>query len=79
MYYYGNLGSGMWIFGMAWMIIFWVGVIWFIVWLVRKTSQSGNESSHSQETPLEILGKRYAKGDISRKKYSEMRKELKAK
>ena len=52
------------------MIIFWIAFIWIIVWLV---SQSGNK----KENALKILKERYAKGELSRKQYGEMKKDIK--
>ncbi len=48
-----------WIFGIA-------VAFWFIVAITRKKSGS--------ETPMEILQKRYARGEISREKYEEIKK-----
>lgn len=51
--------------------IFWVAiVIWFIVASTRK------KGGEKKETPLDILQKRYAKGEISREEYQEARKDL---
>ncbi|MBI4447585.1 SHOCT domain-containing protein [Candidatus Woesearchaeota archaeon] len=49
--------------------IFLIGVIALIIWLVHK---KGKES----ETPINILQKRYAKGEINKKQFEEMKKEL---
>lgn len=69
---YGMMG-GIGFFGMFLMLLFWIGVIWFIVWLVR---QSKNFGSSDDETPSRILKKRYAKGEITKKEYEDMRKEI---
>lgn len=74
----GGMGFGMgfgWIF---WLII--IGVaIWAVVRLTNNTSGyhrgfSGTPSS--QETPLDILKKRYARGEITKEQFKEMRKDL---
>jgi putative membrane protein len=67
-------GGGMW-FG--W--IFWLVIIGAIIWLIF--SQSGryrNQSSVNPhlESPLDILKKRYAKGEISKEQFEEMKKDL---
>nr|MBI4156609.1 SHOCT domain-containing protein [Candidatus Woesearchaeota archaeon] len=68
-YNYG-MGYNFGVFGWILMIIFWVAIIAFIVWAIQQFVK-GKESS-----PLDILEKRYAKGEISRKQYLEMKKEL---
>lgn len=58
--------GGSWIF----MLIFWALVIWLVVYLVSKKSPSNNDS-------LEILKSRLAKGEINKKEFYELKKELK--
>ena len=53
-------------------LIFLMGVIVLIIWLIYNFTKKGKES----ETPINILQKRYAKGDISKKQFDEMKKEL---
>lgn len=70
-----GFGWGHMMFGGLMMIIFWGGIILLIVLLVRwfgGASFSGTESA----TPLEILKKRYAKGEIDKKEYDERKKVL---
>ena len=55
--------------GMLFIIIFWAAVIWLIVWIVQQATKK-NESAP------EILGKRYVKGEISKKQYQEIKKTL---
>ncbi len=67
-------GGGMW-FG--W--IFWLVIIGVIVWLL--ISQSGRYRNQNQinphlESPLDILKKRYAKGEISKDQFEQMKKDL---
>jgi putative membrane protein len=62
-----NWGVGMWWFMPFVMLAFWivviVGMIFFIRWIVW--SSKGREIK-SEERPLDILKKRYAKGEISK-------------
>ena len=69
MMYYGPMG---W-FGGLWMIAFWIGIIWFIVWLVERSRGTGKQSDR---TPLDIAKERYAKGEINKKEFESMKKEL---
>ncbi len=54
-------------------LVFLIGVIVLIIWLIYKLTKKGKES----ETPSNILQKRYAKGEISKKQFDNMKKELK--
>jgi putative membrane protein len=75
---FGYGWSGMLIGGLM-MLLFWGGLIALIVMTVRATtsSKSSNATSPSNnETPLEILKKRYAQGDISKEEYEEMRHDI---
>jgi putative membrane protein len=58
-------------FGWLWMLVFWVGFIWFIVWLVNR----GKEHEMPEDT-LQILKLRYAKGELSKKQFEEMKRDL---
>ncbi|MBI4453894.1 SHOCT domain-containing protein [Candidatus Woesearchaeota archaeon] len=64
---YGMMG-----FGFLFMLLFFGLIIWLIVTLVNANQSSKKESEDS----LTILKKRYASGEISKKQYEEMKKEL---
>ncbi|ESS14743.1 hypothetical protein MOLA814_00304 [Betaproteobacteria bacterium MOLA814] len=66
--YWGGMGVGM--IGMA---IFWVVVI---ALLVRVFRCGGNRQSQTDATPLEVLQKRYAAGEIQREEYEQKRRDL---
>jgi len=53
-------------------LVFLIGVIVLIIWLIYNFTKKGKES----ETPISILQKRYVKGDINKKQFDEMKKEL---
>ena len=60
------------------MMIVWVVVIGLIIWgvvaLVRHNSSTPDTSQKS--TPLEIAKERYAKGEISKEQFEEIKKNL---
>jgi putative membrane protein len=59
------------------MVVFWGLVIWGIVLLVRGlTSAGGGESSRQDTSALEIIKRRYAKGEINKEEYEEKKKDL---
>jgi putative membrane protein len=64
----GHMGGGWWIVMMIWMVLFWAAVIAGAVWLVRGGS-SGWSRAERRETPLEILDRRFAEGDMSADEY----------
>jgi putative membrane protein len=66
--------------GWWWMWIVWIGgfiVLVLVLYLIMGGLRRG-EPPHEmpRETPLEILKKRYARGEISRGEYEQMRKDL---
>ena len=71
-------GFGWWWFMPIFMIIFWGLVIWGVVALVRGLSGSrGSDSAPSTtDSALDILKRRYARGDISKEEYEEKKKDL---
>jgi len=72
-------GYGMGWFGMIIMAAFWiaviVGIIFLIRWLVLSTRASGNKV-HLEDSALEILKKRYARGEINKEEFEEKKKDL---
>ena len=74
---WGHYGLG-W-FGMILMLAFWIVVIVGIVFLIRwmaKSIGSGCRKSFSEDSPLEILKKRYARGEIKKEEFEEKKKDL---
>ncbi|MEK6826789.1 MAG: SHOCT domain-containing protein [Nanoarchaeota archaeon] len=64
---YGYWGFGS--FGMVMVILFWLVIIWLVVRAIRQFTMH-------KESSLDVLEKRFAKGEISKKEYLEMKKEL---
>ncbi len=79
---WGMMGSGMmggfswWWFMPIFFILFWVLVIWGIVALVRGLSGSRGSDSSRADSALEVLKKRYARGEINKEEYEEKKKDL---
>lgn len=73
--YYYPWHSGLWLSAMVlWMLLFWALVIGGIVWLISVLRP--REGPAGPEDPLETLRRRYARGEISREQYEEMRRDL---
>jgi putative membrane protein len=72
-------GYGMGGFGSIIMLVFWVavivGIILLIRWLVMST-RAGEHSARSEDSALEILKRRYARGEINKEEFEEKRKVL---
>jgi putative membrane protein len=79
---WGMMGPGMMGgFGFGWfmpilMIIFWGLVIWGVVALVRGLSGPKYCDSSVADSALEVLKRRYARGEVSKKEYEEKKREL---
>jgi len=69
MTYDNMMGYGLGFGGTLLMLLFWIAIILVIFWLIKQLTNQGNSA--------EILDKRYAKGEITKKEYQEMKKELK--
>ena len=68
--------------GWLWMVmmgVFWVALIIAVIFLIRWLLLSkGDRDSEvlREESPLEILNKRYAKGEIDKQEFVEKKKDL---
>lgn len=63
--------DGMWFGG-----FFWIVIIVVIVWLIVDRSNKNRQILPPQETALDILKKRYAKGEITKEQFEQMKKDL---
>ena len=80
-----QMGPGMgWGYGMGWfwtilMAAFWiaviVGIVFLIRWLVISTI-AGGRAARSEDSPLEILKRRYARGEIDKQEFEEKKRDL---
>lgn len=69
-------GGGMW-FGGGFMWILWIVVIAIIAWVLKVLTDSGiSNKTSSNNSPLEILKERYARGEIDDQEYERRRNEL---
>ncbi|MBI2671062.1 hypothetical protein HYX18_03755 [Candidatus Woesearchaeota archaeon] len=65
---YGYSNYGYW--NIFWILLL-IAVIFLIVWLVYKL---GIKKESSSETPLSLLKKRFARGEITKKQFGDMKK-----
>jgi putative membrane protein len=75
MMHWGDYGWG-WGMGFGWlfMIVFWVLVIIGIVYLIQAVARGSKKED--KETPIDILKKRYAKGEITKDEYDRIKEDL---
>ena len=75
----GMMGWGSWGFGWIFMIIFWgliiVGLVFLIRWLAGL-SRSRASYDKTQDSALEILKQRYAKGEINKEEFDQKKRDL---
>jgi len=63
-------------FGMGFGGILWITIIALIVFLVWQYLRQDKNLGDSQNSPLEILKQRYAKGEIDKEEYEEKKRDL---
>ncbi len=69
------IGMGWWMaFGGLWMLVFWGALIALIVWGITKVSRQGETTP--KRDPLDVTKERYAKGEISREEFEQIKKDL---
>lgn len=71
--------------GMIFMMFFWVFIVALAVWLLSRlfpsTAGGSQTQQHSQDTSpnaVDILKRRYARGEISKAEYDDIRRGLQA-
>lgn len=65
---------------MAMMIVFWLLVIAVVVilarWLMDRSGSTREKVERKEESAIDILNRRYARGEIDRQEYEEKRRDL---
>ena len=79
--FWGTMGPGMMGYGFGiltpiLMIVIWGLIIWGIVALVRYLSAHNRGTFEQSDSALEILKRRYAKGEINKQEFEEKKKDL---
>lgn len=64
-------------FGGGWMVIVWVAVIGLIIWGVVALSRRREIGPGRRlRSPMDVARERYAKGEISREEFEQIRRDL---
>lgn len=76
-----GFGMGFGGIGLILMILFWGGLIFGGIWLVKTVFTNSQQTSSGrpeprQPTAREILDQRYARGEISREEYEQVKADL---
>jgi putative membrane protein len=74
-FYGGGLGWIGMVFGFIFFILAVIGIIFLIVWLVKRSNYPGAEN-RAESKSLEVLKERYAKGEITKDQFDNMKKDL---
>ena len=76
-------GMGWWmLWGGLMMVLFWGSIIALIVWGVHAATRRDTGQTQPPQpgahrpTPLEIAAERYARGDVSREEFDQIKKDL---
>ena len=75
MYDYGHMWWGG---GFLMMILWTILIIALLIWVIRMIQGRGSGPGWrtGSETPMEILKKRYARGEINKEEFDRMKKDL---
>ena len=75
MWEWSNWGWGMGLM-MFLGVAFWGGIIALIVWVVTRLTRQGTPAGSGKPNPLDIARERYARGDINKEKFEEIKRDL---
>ena len=67
--------SGWGIFGMVMMVVFWIVIIVLVVWGIKRFTQ-GTATITNTGGPLDIARERYARGEIFKQEYEDIKRDL---
>jgi putative membrane protein len=70
----GGFPVWMMVMGLLFQIVFWGAIIFLVVWAVRSFVARGRGQNSGNE--FSILRERYARGEITREQYEQIRQDL---
>lgn len=81
--YYNNGWAGPSMFGGIFMFIFWILIVFFVIWIIRRILHSSHNYynhdqyfGHRSNNALDILKERYAKGEINKEEFEAKKKDI---
>ncbi|MCX5991257.1 MAG: SHOCT domain-containing protein [Chloroflexi bacterium] len=74
----GHEGIGWWpVVGGVFMLLFWGGIVALVIWGISRMARGRGCGPGSREGgPLDIAKNRYARGEISREEFEQIKKDL---
>jgi putative membrane protein len=77
MYWMHNFGGGWWMLGGGiLMVLFWAALTGLVIWgVIRLTRHTGSNAT-TKQSPFDIAKERYAKGEINKEQYEQIKKDL---
>lgn len=79
MHYFGWEGGMGW--GALWMLLWWalpiLGIVLLVKWLARSEGRQ-SDGRHPDQSALDILKERYARGEIDQAEFERKRRDLEA-
>ncbi len=73
-----GMGYGMGGWGFLWGLLWFGLVIWGVYTLVKIAGQGGFQGTGGRDAALELLRKRYARGELDQETYERMKRDLEA-
>jgi putative membrane protein len=68
---------GWWmLFGSVWFVILWGLIIWAVVTVVSKLGGRQSSEGSREDPPVDIAKRRYARGEITKDQFDQMRRDL---
>jgi putative membrane protein len=74
MWYFDGTWGGWQIFGMVMMSVFWIAIIALIIWGIKRFTE--DTKSTTGKDALDIIKERYARGEISKEEFQQLKKDL---
>ena len=69
-----NVSVVVWIINFLLIVLFFGGIIALIVWAVMRLTK--HDTPVVKQTPLDIAKERYAKGEINKEQFEQLKKDL---
>ncbi|KPJ48193.1 hypothetical protein AMJ40_07960 [candidate division TA06 bacterium DG_26] len=63
-------------FGGAFMWLIYIALVALVIYFLVRSAKSKSTESSATETPMDILKKRYAGGEITKKEFEKIKKDL---
>lgn len=71
---WNHIGCG---WGGGFMMVIWIVLFLAIIyWLIRTANRNANPPASPSESAIDILKKRYARGEITKEEFEERKKDL---